>query len=69
MNTYSGTITVTNASTGIHRDKIWVKEHVGRIELDVSKYPNGTYLVTFTPSQGNTYPKFSVATGQLIVRH
>lgn len=70
INTYSGTITITNVSTGTQRDKIWVKEHVGRIELDVSKYPNGTYLVTFTPSKtSSSGVVLGNSTAQLIVKH
>lgn len=61
---------ITNVSTGKCVDKILVKGHIGRIELDVSNYPNGIYAVSMTtiPLSGDTGAPI-IGRGKMIVQH
>lgn len=63
-------IWVTNVSTGQLIEKFGVTEHIGRIELDVSRYPNGQYLVYMTsmPTADGIYRRIA-GDAQLIVQH
>lgn len=56
--------------SGKTMDEILVKGHVGRIELDVSKYPDGMYSVMLrsVPTLGNSLPRI-LGRGKLIVQH
>lgn len=69
-NNYNGILTITSISTGKMMDKMLVKDHIGRIELDVSKYPNGMYTVTLSsvPPLGSDLSR-NIGTGKLIVQH
>ena len=51
-------------------EEILVKGHLGRIELDVSKYPDGMYSVMLrsVPTLGNSLPRI-LGRGKLIVQH
>ena len=65
-----GILSINNALTGKTMDEILVKGHIGRIELDVSKYPNGIYAVTLgtVPASGSSMSKI-LGRGKLIVQH
>jgi len=69
-NDYQGILTVTNISTGKMIEQMMVKEHVGKIRLDVSKYPNGMYAVTLQsiPPLGSNMSMI-IGKGKLIVNH
>ncbi len=65
-----GILSVANISTGKTMDEILVKGHLGRIELDVSKYPDGMYSVMLrsVPTLGNSFTRI-LGRGKLIVQH
>ena len=68
------TISITSVSTGNVMDKFYVTdsaredEVVGRIEVNVSKYPNGDYIVSFTPASTGS-KQASHTTKKLIGQH
>ena len=70
FNDYRGILTITNISTGKMMEQLMVKEHIGRIKLDVSKYPNGMYAVTLQsiPSLGSNMSMI-IGKGKMIVQH
>ena len=70
FNDYRGILTITNISTGKMMEQLMVKEHIGRIKLDVSKYPNGMYAVTLQsiPPLGSNMSMI-IGKGKMIVQH
>lgn len=67
----SGILTITNISTGEEVDRKNIRGHLGRIELDVSQYPNGLYALALYLVPGEFVPIYNTAigTGKLIVQH
>ena len=71
MTDKSGVLTITNISTGKEVDRKNVRGHLGRIELDVSQYPNGIYALKLYWAPGEFVPinNSVIGTGKLIIQH